>query len=495
MTNRLFDAVASIRYRQIEILLQCGVDINSKNHEGKTVLMIACDIQDDKKRYKMFRYLVHKGSDEFETDQEGVSVFQHACRAGRTKILKRMMKEKGLRFVHLSWKDNHNRCALFHAVLCGKIDIVRRILIAMKNQGISIDQVDADGNTSLILAYKRKFPKIAELLLNEGNANPRICDRERHLSAAEWAEVCDNELDEEKKIKSEKHREKNMIFPRIDHVVFRRKQAKKRQNYMYRLPLMDDNITENSLDSYRGNAHIQRYPLSKSWAGIQSQTQTSESAVYSHVTRGNQMQSDHGKSIDSAMELLELASRAGGKRHYATSFVGSELDTTKSSMDDGNMISSMMATYSIQNSQSFRKTVKPQPKPIPRAPTRDKKRVSTLAIIMNRGSRSSLTGSRGRRGSRPTSRVSGKASKRQSRPATRQKKNGQHSSNNQRRSSTVQVQNADFHKPSASGDVNFRRSLELIPEENASNKTQSKKSLRHSQFPDIGIRLVTQGVR
>ncbi|XP_071953949.1 uncharacterized protein [Antedon mediterranea] len=499
MSSRLFNAVAAIRYRQIEILLQCGVNVNSKNHEGKNVLMMACDLADHKKRYKMFRYLIQKGADEFETSHDGVSVFQYACKTGRKKIVKRMMKERGLHVVHLSCKDNNNRSALYHSVLSGDIDIVRLVTIAMRNQNIPIDQVDTEGNTPLIMAYKLKFPKIAELLMDEGKANPRICDRQRHLSATEWAEVCQNELEEERLKKTEKHRERRMIFPRLDHVVFRRKQAKKRQLAAYSLPMVDEsNMNSTSrYDNYSGvNIHGRMYPhigKTTSWSDNHGQTQTSESSVYTHVTRGNQTQqsSIRGKSIDSAMELLELASRGGGKRHYATEFVGSELDTTKV-LANGGIITSMMDTYSVQNSQSFRKTVKPQPKPVPHVPPpkETKKRVSTLAIIMSRGGRS------GSRATRKGSRSSIKVSQNQNRPSSRQRKHSKHRLPKQPSASNEPIVRDD--KPATeSDDVTTRHSLEQIPEEERTSRKRHSKNPSHKdhQFPSIGMRLVTQGVR
>ena len=57
MANGLYQAVMECRYQQVRWLLDSGLSLRSTNSQGRSLLVAALHIKDDKRRQHMFRWV------------------------------------------------------------------------------------------------------------------------------------------------------------------------------------------------------------------------------------------------------------------------------------------------------------------------------------------------------------------------------------------------------------------------------------------------------
>ncbi|XP_022093644.1 uncharacterized protein LOC110980895 [Acanthaster planci] len=393
MTERLIDAVLSLRYQQIEALLRRAVPINAKNRLGQTPVMVACFIPDEDKSYRMFKFLLKKGADILETDNSRTSVFQHACQQGRGRIARKIVKEMGVAAADLAGTNLIGHSPLFDAVTSGNVDLVRFIVKLMRDRSMGVDTPDKSGTTPLIQAHKMGLADVAAVLEKDGHANPRICDRERHMNATQWAEEAALRRLRAQALLKERTREHKMIYSRFPDRPkghsYPSVTAKKSPSLPDIRPRWHKGTMNTKSDIIGGkdwNRDAKRIAErnSNSWVVRRSLDLSGNPSA----TRSNS--SVMNRSVDTAMAMLDLASRTSEERYFAKSFVSSEFDTSKAS-EYGNLkfasVGSLLTTYSSQFSSNFRKPAKPPPEPIPEMPVYEKKS-STLAYIMGRGPKS-----------------------------------------------------------------------------------------------------------
>lgn len=99
--RHIIQAVSSpmtLRYELVQNMLSVGVDINSYDLQGNTVLMAfvahLCDGEDDKTLAKLLHHLAHKGANLHWRNRQGETALHIAVRLGR-KIATRVLLEDG----------------------------------------------------------------------------------------------------------------------------------------------------------------------------------------------------------------------------------------------------------------------------------------------------------------------------------------------------------------------------------------------------------------
>nr|XP_054762949.1 uncharacterized protein LOC129269472 [Lytechinus pictus] len=393
MTQRLTEAIVRLRYRQIKALLDQGVNINNKLDDGRTPLMVTLDVPDDEKRRHMFRFLVHHGAEMLESDSDDVTIFQHCCRLGFLDLMEIILKKAGVSAVNMMGRDKHGRNALYHAVASEDEIIVNKVLDHIDLRQQSVDVPDNDGLTPLLFARRLGLTNIADLLIKRGKANPRICDRQMHMNAEEWAEAARRKEEEEQAHAKKLARERYMIFPPIDHATKRNERIAKMKAKTISMP----NLTTKNLNISTSVSSSMSSSLPNSASTIDSQPlrlpSLSQSNKHSRHPFANGNDVDfRTKSIDSAITLLGLASQTADDKQYAQSFVSSSqhrpvghAQSKSSNRQLQRTWATVMDAYSVQNTANFRKPAKAPSLPDINADmdaSGQRTKMSTLAIIM-----------------------------------------------------------------------------------------------------------------
>ncbi|XP_067653188.1 serine/threonine-protein phosphatase 6 regulatory ankyrin repeat subunit A-like [Haliotis asinina] len=137
------------------ILIQNIVDINAKNSDGETPVMLAANSGDR----EIFDSLVRKGADLSVIDEDGDNILHLACRGGNVKIL---LLESGAD-PSLVNRDGDN--VLHLACMRWDEEVVKQVL---KLHALNINCRGSNGMTPLLLAAEYNTYNVFELLLQSG---------------------------------------------------------------------------------------------------------------------------------------------------------------------------------------------------------------------------------------------------------------------------------------------------------------------------------------
>ncbi|XP_068741050.1 uncharacterized protein [Montipora capricornis] len=203
---RLHVSVETGDTHEIETLLSSGVDIDSRNMDGRTPLMLAAESG----REKIFRLLIERGSDPTLKDSRGRSVLHWAARSGSNEIIQELLS-RGLdidssdndgvtplmeavnfggdsafrllieRGSDPTLRDNKGWSLLHRAAQNGRYEIIQELL----SRGLDIDSRDGDGGTPVIRAAINGQEDAITLLLERGS-DPKQKDH-NGISLLHWA--------------------------------------------------------------------------------------------------------------------------------------------------------------------------------------------------------------------------------------------------------------------------------------------------------------------
>ena len=167
----IIEAVKNKQYTIVETALKKGTDVETKDGNSKSLLLIATEAND----LEMARLLTTHGADVNRQDSRLDSPFLLAGASGQTEFVK-LFLSKGARFDVF---NRYNGTALIPACERGHVEVVR-ILTATK--GFPIDHVNRLGWTALMEAVVlgnggKKHIEIVELLIGAG-CNINIADKD-----------------------------------------------------------------------------------------------------------------------------------------------------------------------------------------------------------------------------------------------------------------------------------------------------------------------------
>ncbi|KAB0795933.1 hypothetical protein PPYR_09994 [Photinus pyralis] len=182
----------------LQLLLDHGVDINTRDHHGLTPLARA--IKNDKGT-EIFNFFVSKSADITLTDTFGNAPFLHAIKQGNSDILRYFMKsgqidvnqcnvfsatflmaacrtendgvvrwllDKG---ADINAVDLGNLSALFHRVKSNRSKLIK----FLKTKGANVNIQDGYGNTPLLYSIKKSNWNMVNLLVDI-HSDPSICN-------------------------------------------------------------------------------------------------------------------------------------------------------------------------------------------------------------------------------------------------------------------------------------------------------------------------------
>lgn len=188
-----------------ELVAAKGIDLDEKNNEGATALIIASargqyewvkrlieknanlDIGDANgntalmfaiinKHTNIARALIEKGANINLLTNDGVSAFMRAVDSNNLELVD-LLQQKG---AEINIKGPLGMTVLIESARTGKEAIVQRLLGARADVNIKDDA----GKTALMYAVQYQFPAIVELLLDQKGININLKDPEGH--AAFW---------------------------------------------------------------------------------------------------------------------------------------------------------------------------------------------------------------------------------------------------------------------------------------------------------------------
>lgn len=163
----LIDASATNDLKQVQELLDKGVDVNTKEIGAGTALIAACIGG----HVDVVRLLLARGADvTIREDKYGTTpLMQASCCVGNQEIVK-MLLAKG---ADVNAKDKNGATALIGASEDGHLDIVKLLLQA----GADVNSKYKDGSTALMSAAVKDHADVVKVLLEKGaNVNEKKND-------------------------------------------------------------------------------------------------------------------------------------------------------------------------------------------------------------------------------------------------------------------------------------------------------------------------------
>ncbi|XP_013773491.1 ankyrin repeat domain-containing protein 34C-like [Limulus polyphemus] len=168
----LFDAIQNRRYRQALLLVEAGVDVNSRNERGETPLICTCTyVEECKNRAKLGQLFLNAGADPNVQDWQGLTALMHASIKGQTDmvllILENNKTEPGI-------QDMEGNTALMYAATRGHANVISIFTNTFKHQrrALHLGQKNNQGLTALQLASKNKHDGCVRLLTREAQQFP-----------------------------------------------------------------------------------------------------------------------------------------------------------------------------------------------------------------------------------------------------------------------------------------------------------------------------------
>lgn len=181
----LHQAVLDGRLHQVRLLVsKHKVNIDSKDINGRTPVMLCCLLEDERHGLKMAKIFIKAGAFLNVKDNFGRTALSYACMKGRDEIVQRILRED---ILGVNDKDNDGNTPLVHAATSGNPHCVRLVVQILERFGLPIDVRNNLGYTALLLACKHGHYVSAHILLVEGQASPKIRDNEFFMNASDWA--------------------------------------------------------------------------------------------------------------------------------------------------------------------------------------------------------------------------------------------------------------------------------------------------------------------
>ncbi|XP_041359209.1 inversin-B-like [Gigantopelta aegis] len=180
----LHQAILDCRLHQVRLLVfKHGVNIDSRDINGRTPLMLSCMIANPEYAYKMAKILLKSGASLNVKDNMERTALSYACMNGREGIVARILKEDVL---DINEPDTDGNTPLHHSTLSSNPKIVEMLVEAFKKFGLNADRRNNLGYTALLLACKFGHYVSAHILLTRIQASPTLRDGEMYLNAADW---------------------------------------------------------------------------------------------------------------------------------------------------------------------------------------------------------------------------------------------------------------------------------------------------------------------
>ncbi|XP_014773604.1 uncharacterized protein LOC106871598 [Octopus bimaculoides] len=151
-------------FRQVPLIVDyLKVDVNERDEDGKTALILCCYIIPEQYGVSLAQMLITKGCYLELSDKYGMNVLHHACIYERLKLIKVILR--ALAFSP-DKKDHFGCTALHYSVRSGNVEITQLLTDYFVRYGVALDTVNNEGHTPLDDAREQGYKECAEILMN-----------------------------------------------------------------------------------------------------------------------------------------------------------------------------------------------------------------------------------------------------------------------------------------------------------------------------------------
>ena len=157
--------------KEIEVLIQQGADVNIKNKDGNTALIIASE----KGSLDLVNILLEGGADVQQKDGRGWTALMWASSC-RNKEIVEMLISKG---ADINAKSQEGNTALMWASLQGHKEIVKMLL----KKGADVNIENERGETALTIAKRENNSEVVEII------NKQIAQKSSAKNSAEFINI------------------------------------------------------------------------------------------------------------------------------------------------------------------------------------------------------------------------------------------------------------------------------------------------------------------
>ncbi|XP_067685768.1 ankyrin-3-like [Haliotis asinina] len=142
------------------ILIQNIVDINSKDDNGVTAVLVAASLGNR----EVFDFLVRQGADILVADDDGQNILHLACQKGNVEMVKYILTKKRL---GINTKGSRGMPPVLQSVYYGK----KEVFDVLVKQGADLSVVDKNGDSILHLACRRGNVEMVNDILTQKFVN------------------------------------------------------------------------------------------------------------------------------------------------------------------------------------------------------------------------------------------------------------------------------------------------------------------------------------
>ena len=165
-TNLLFYSITQGELKEVELLLDKGVDVHADDNIGWPPMVRAAEYG----QLAIVETLLTRGADPLKGTVGSRLPLHFAAEGGHLSVVSLLLKQPS---VNPNLKDYTGQTALFKAANNGHHDVVELLL---QQKGVDPDAVSHDGFTPLLQAIFEKHQKVVRLLLDRADVNPNQCD-------------------------------------------------------------------------------------------------------------------------------------------------------------------------------------------------------------------------------------------------------------------------------------------------------------------------------
>ncbi|XP_013421464.1 uncharacterized protein LOC106181577 [Lingula anatina] len=170
-------------FQQVRFLIELGSDVNGKDEDGLTPLILCAMIEEEEWGVGLSRLLLEKGASVGFRDKRGLNALHYACLYQRLELVRVFLCAIDY---DLNQGDKFGNTALHYAVSVGNVDITRLLLRTLQKYGMTVDKPNRRGFTPLIQAWSTGRVTCAQILVDEGHADQETADKVEGKTAKEW---------------------------------------------------------------------------------------------------------------------------------------------------------------------------------------------------------------------------------------------------------------------------------------------------------------------
>ncbi|KAK3591022.1 hypothetical protein CHS0354_013085 [Potamilus streckersoni] len=159
----LIDVIKRGYFQQIRFLVDLGLDIDVRDAEKRTPLLLCPFIEPEAWGVGIARLLIEHGAKVDSRDKYALNAFHYTCIYERDELARVFLSAIDF---NLNQQDKEGNTALHYAVRSGNTVLVRLVTHSLLKYRMPIDVVNRDGETPLNEAYRTGKKQIIKILEN-----------------------------------------------------------------------------------------------------------------------------------------------------------------------------------------------------------------------------------------------------------------------------------------------------------------------------------------